>query len=101
MKDHEKNSDIPTRFSVSSDFEGLKVLITRLKEETLRHASQRSFDAIYEVIDGLNHLEEGLSQLRHDRWSISEERIDSFIDLLRGMKPQKETRSVKRADHAS
>ena len=101
MKDHEKNSDIPTRFSLSSDFEGLKVLITRLKEETLRHASQRSFDAIYDVIDGLKHLEEGLSQLRYDRWSISEERIDSFIDLLRGMKPQKETRSVKRADHAS
>ena len=88
MKDHEKSSDIPTRFSLSSDFEGLKVLITRLKEETLRHAGQRSFDAIYDVIDGLNHLEEGLSQLRYERWKRSEQDVNLFLDLLRGMKTQ-------------
>ena len=90
---------VSSGFSISSDFEGLKVLITRLKEETLRHAGQRSFDAIYDVIDGLNHLEEGLSQLRYDRWSISEEKIDSFIDLLRGVQPVAEP--AARADHAS
>ena len=69
------------------NFCGLTELIKRLGNETTR-LPMASFDAINSVIDELRALQDGLSQLRYERWKRSEQDVNLFLDLLRGMKTQ-------------
>ena len=78
------NTTPSTGFPFPVDFCGLNDLIWRLDDESTRLPTA-SFDAIDAIIQELYCLQDGLSQLRFDRWRKSEPEIDLFLDLLRGV----------------
>ncbi len=94
MKSQADNPGDFAWFPFPAEFCGLNELIKRLGDETTR-LPMASFDT--SVIDELRILQDGLSQLRFDRWKRSEQDVNLFLDLLRGIKTQ-ETRTDNAED---
>ena len=77
-----------TGFAFPADFCGLSYLVADLEDVTWEmedSATWSALDDIEEVVRELRRLQEGLNQLRHGRAGKSEQEIDSFLDLLRGV----------------
>ena len=85
-----KTNTTPSKgFPFPADFCGLNGLVEDLEDVTWEmedSATWSALDDIEEVVRELRRLQDGLRQLRHDRAGKGEQEIDSFLDLLRGIK---------------
>ncbi|NLZ17120.1 MAG: toprim domain-containing protein [Desulfobulbaceae bacterium] len=80
------NTTTSKGFSFPADFRGLDDLIWRLKYEASYTVVAEYLDTLCDVLQELHCLRDGLSQLRYGRTGKSEQEIDVFLDLLRGVK---------------